>query len=64
LTQASGLPCDVLWPLPEEPLLRKSKYRNEIGSASGHDFASIVENLLSAILPNITLLICTQNCAG
>lgn len=41
-------------PDPKEPLLRKSKYRNEIGSTSGHDFASVVENLLSAILPNIT----------
>ena len=34
--------------------MRKGKYRHDIGRASGHDFASIVEDLLAGILPNIT----------
>ncbi|MGV0821046.1 NACHT domain-containing protein [Martelella sp. AMO21009] len=34
--------------------MRKSKYKYEIGRASWHDFAAIVENILGAILPNIT----------
>jgi hypothetical protein len=34
--------------------VRKGKYRHQIGRASWHDFASIVEELLAAILPNIT----------
>lgn len=34
--------------------MRKGKYRHEIGRAAGHDFASIVEDLLAAILPDIT----------